>query len=334
LKSLIEFTESGFYCAAGDFYIDPWKPVKNALITHAHSDHLKYGSSNYLLHQNSLEVAKYRLNNNGNFQSIAYRKPLKINEVEVTFYPAGHITGSAQIKISNKKEVWVISGDYKTEDDGLCTPYEPVKCDHFVTESTFGLPVFSWQKQDEVFEQINQWWQNNKAENKCSVLGAYALGKAQRLLQGLDANIGKILTHGAIENVNEVLRNSGIILQKTTQVSDQFTKKDYVGSLVLATPSALNSSWMKRFGTCSTAVASGWMQIRGTRRRRSVDRGFVLSDHCDWKQLNDAIALTEAENIYVTHGYTDIFTKWLNEQGYNAKVVKTKFGDEALEGED
>lgn len=334
MKSLIEFTESGFYCAAGDFYIDPWKPVKNALITHAHSDHLKYGSSNYLLHQNSLEVAKYRLNNNGNFQSIAYRKPLKINEVEVTFYPAGHITGSAQIKISNKKEVWVISGDYKTEDDGLCTPYEPVKCDHFVTESTFGLPVFSWQKQDEVFEQINQWWQNNKAENKCSVLGAYALGKAQRLLQGLDANIGKILTHGAIENVNEVLRNSGIILQKTTQVSDQFTKKDYVGSLVLATPSALNSSWMKRFGTCSTAVASGWMQIRGTRRRRSVDRGFVLSDHCDWKQLNDAIALTEAENIYVTHGYTDIFTKWLNEQGYNAKVVKTKFGDEALEGED
>jgi len=265
------------------------------------------------------------------FQSIEYRKPLNINGIEVTFFPAGHITGSAQIRVANKNEVWVLSGDYKTEDDGLCTPYEPVKCSHFVTESTFGLPVFSWQSQSIVFEQINQWWQQNKAQNKCSVLGAYALGKAQRLLQGIDAGIGKIFTHGAIENVNEVLRNSGIILKETQQVTDEFTKKDYAGSLVLATPSALNSTWMKRFGPCSTAVASGWMQIRGTRRRRSVDRGFVLSDHCDWQQLNESVALTGAENIYVTHGYTEIFTKWLNEQGYNANVVQTQFGDEALE---
>lgn len=333
MKPLIEFTESGFYCAAGDFYIDPWKPVKNALITHAHSDHLRYGSSNYLLHKNSLAVAKYRMNNKGNFQSILYNKPLKINDVEVTFYPAGHIIGSAQIKVANKKEVWVISGDYKTEEDGLCTPFEPIKCNHFVTESTFGLPVFKWQPQAIVFEQINQWWQNNKAENKCSVLGAYALGKAQRLLQGLDANIGKIFTHGAIENVNEVLRNAGILLKETQKVNNDLSKNDFKGSLVLATPAAFNSTWMKRFGPSSTAVASGWMQIRGTRRRRSVDRGFILSDHCDWQQLNEAIALTNAENIYVTHGYTDIFTKWLNEQGYKAKVVKTEFGDEVLEEE-
>jgi len=334
LKSLIEFTKSGFYCAEGDFYIDPWRPVKNALITHAHSDHLKHGSKNYLLHKNSIQIAKYRLNSQGHFQSIKYRKPLIINGVEVVFFPAGHITGSAQIRITNKKEVWVISGDYKTENDGLSTPYEPVQCDHFVTESTFGLPVFSWQKQELVFEQINGWWQNNKAEGKCSVLGAYALGKAQRLLQGIDDNIGEIFTHGAIENVNEVLRNSGISLKATQKVSNNLSKKDFAGSLILATPSAISSSWMRRFGSSSTAVASGWMQIRGTRRRRSVDRGFILSDHCDWQQLNESIKATSAENIYVTHGYTAIFAKWLNEQGYNAKVVKTEFGDEALEEEE
>lgn len=317
----------------GDFFIDPWQPVKKALITHAHSDHLKTGHQSYLVHNNSISIAKYRLNNTGKVQGVGFNKPININGVEVTYFPAGHIIGSAQIRMVANNQTWVVSGDYKTEIDGLTTPYEPVKCTHFVTESTFGLPIFRWKDQQQIFQQINNWWLENKEKEKTTILAGYALGKAQRLLSGLDTDIGKIYTHGAIENVLEIFRNTGFQFPQTIKVTPEINKKDFVGNLVLTTPSSLNTSWMKKFQPYSTGIASGWMNLRGAKRRRSVDRGFVLSDHCDWAQLNASIKATGAENIWVTHGYTQIFTKWLNEQGYQAKVLETEFG-EANEAED
>jgi len=328
LNALLQLTDKGIYCQQGDFFVDPWKPVKKALITHAHSDHLKAGHQTYLVHNNSVAIAKYRLNNMGKIEGIGFNQPIVINGVEVTYFPAGHIIGSAQIRVAAKNQIWVISGDYKTEQDGLSTPYEPVKCSHFVTESTFGLPIFRWQNQQHIFKQINDWWFQNQAEQKTTVLAGYALGKAQRLLFGLDTKIGKIYTHGAIENVLAIFRVAGFSLPETIQVTNDIPKKDFAGNLILTTPSSLNTTWMKKFQPYSTGVASGWMNLRGAKRRRSVDRGFVLSDHCDWAQLNDSIKATGAENIWVTHGYTQIFTKWLNENGYNAKVLETEFGEE------
>lgn len=331
MKPLLQLTNKGFYCAKGDFFIDPWQPVKKALITHAHSDHLKAGHQSYLVHKNSVDIVKYRLANLGKVQGINFNQPVTINGVEVTYFPAGHIIGSAQIRVAANKQVWLISGDYKTEADGLTTPYEPIKCSHFVTESTFGLPIFRWKKQQKIFKEINSWWINNQKNNITTILACYALGKAQRLLFGLDACIGKIYTHGAIENVLDVFRNVGFQFPETIRVTNDIAKKDFKGNLVLTTPGSLNTTWIKKFEPYSTGIASGWMNLRGAKRRRSVDHGFVLSDHCDWTQLNDSIKATGAENIWVTHGYTQIFTKWLNENGYHAKVLETEFGEEQIE---
>jgi len=328
LNDLLKLTDKGFYCAKGDFFIDPWKPVKKALITHAHSDHLRIGHQSYLVHNKGVAIAKYRLNNVGKVEGIGFKKPVIINGVEVTYFPAGHIIGSAQIRVAADNQVWVISGDYKTEADGLSTPFEPVKCSHFVTESTFGLPIFRWQNQKNIFKQINEWWLQNQKDKKTTILAGYALGKAQRLLNGLNTHIGKIYTHGAIENVLDIFRNTGFSLPETIRVTNDMPTSDFAGNLILTTPSSLNTTWMKKFQPYSTGIASGWMNLRGAKRRRSVDRGFVLSDHCDWAQLNQSIKATGAENIWVTHGYTHILTKWLNQNGYKAKVLETEFGED------
>lgn len=328
--SLIRFTKKGIYCEQGDFYIDPWRPVDKAVITHAHADHSRYGMKHYLTHTLSAPVMKHRLGNTIDVQTASYGEVIDMNGVKVSLHPAGHIIGSAQVRIEHKGEVWVISGDYKLENDGVCTPFEPVKCDHFLTESTFGLPVFRWQAQADVMQQINEWWKSNAERGVCSVICAYALGKAQRIINHVDQEIGPIFTHGAVENTNEVLRANGAFVAPTTLVSDQFSKKDYSKALVVATPSALGTSWLKRFGTHQTAMASGWMMMRGTRRRRNVDRGFVLSDHADWDELNTAVKASEAQNVYVTHGYANVYSKYLSENGWNAQVVETEFeGDEA-----
>ncbi|MEL6942019.1 MAG: DNA ligase-associated DEXH box helicase, partial [Bacteroidota bacterium] len=212
--------------------------------------------------------------------------------------------------------------------------FESVKCHAFITESTFGLPIYKWKPQAEVMQEINAWWQRNKALGKVSIIGSYALGKAQRLIQNLDASIGEIYTHGAIENTNQVIRKQGIKLQATTKISAAVNKKEYIGSMVIATPSAMQSNWMRRFSPVSTALASGWMTLRGARRRRSADRGFVLSDHADWDGLNSAIKASGAERIFVTHGYTEVFSKWLNEQGYQAAIVKTEYSGELADLEE
>ncbi|ABG31434.1 DNA ligase-associated DEXH box helicase [Roseobacter denitrificans] len=329
---VLSFTDKGIYCAAGDFHIDPWRPVARALITHGHADHARSGHGHYLATEQALPVMKHRLGDI-TCQGIRYGEVQQIGAAEVSFHPAGHVPGSAQIKVSVAGEIWVASGDYKIEDDGLSEPFEPQRCHHFITESTFGLPVFRWRPQPDIAQDINAWWQGCAAACKTAFLGAYALGKAQRLLRMLDPSIGPILTHGAVEATNAVLRGQGIVLPQTTQLTKDTDPKANRGALVVAPPSALGSTWAKRFGPSESAFASGWMQLRGVRRRRSGDRGFVISDHADWDGLLSAIKATEAENVYVTHGYTDIFARYLSENGWHAQVVPTEFGGESDESE-
>jgi putative mRNA 3-end processing factor len=327
------FTDKGIYCPAGDFYIDPWRPVARALITHGHADHARSGMGSYLATDAALPVMRHRLGAI-NAEGIAYGEVQRIGEADVSFHPAGHVPGSAQIKVNVKGEVWVASGDYKIENDGFSEPFEPVKCHHFITESTFGLPVFRWQEQARVAAELNAWWAACAAAGKTAFLGAYALGKAQRLMSMLDPEIGPILSHGAVENTNAVLRAQGFNLPASIHATAELDPKDYPRALVLAPPSALGSKWARKFGPQETAFASGWMALRGVRRRRAGDRGFVISDHADWSGLLSAITDTKAENIYVTHGYTDVFTRYLNDAGWNAQVVPTEFEGESLDAGD
>lgn len=327
---VLTFTDKGIYCPAGDFYIDPWRPVDRALITHGHADHARGGMGSYLATHAALPVMRHRLGEIS-AEGIAFDEPRRIGTADVSFHPAGHVPGSAQIRVAVGGEVWVVSGDYKVVDDGFSEPFAPVKCHHFITESTFGLPVFRWTAQRAVAAEINSWWAACAAAGKTAFLGAYALGKAQRLLSMLDPAIGPILTHGAVEATNIVLRDQGLSLPETTHATAEVDPKDYPGAIVLSPPSALGSKWARRFGPQESAFASGWMALRGVRRRRAGDRGFVISDHADWQGLLTAIKETGAENIYVTHGYTDIFTRYLNDSGYRAQIVPTEFEGETLD---
>ncbi|MEO1514143.1 MAG: ligase-associated DNA damage response exonuclease [Bacteroidota bacterium] len=327
---LLTFNPNGIYCSQADLYIDPWRPVERALITHGHSDHARYGHKHYLCTETAAPVIRHRLGDI-KLQTIPFGKKVTVNGVDFSFHPAGHILGSAQIRVAYKGEVWVASGDYKLEQDGLAEAFEPIPCHSFITESTFGLPVYTWQDQESIFEEINDWWRQCQAAGKVAVLSGYSLGKAQRILRGLDPSLGPIFTHTAVENINRIIRQQGYDLPVTQQVRPEMKKPDFVGGIVVAPPAALNSPWIKRFQPHSLGIASGWMRLRGARRRRAADRGFVLSDHADWPDLNKAIAATGASRVFVTHGYTSIFSKWLNEQGYDAQVVETRFEGELNE---
>lgn len=327
---VLTFTENGIYCPAGDFYIDPWRRVDRALITHGHADHARWGMGSYLATHAALPVMRHRLGEIS-AEGIDFDAPRQIGGARVSFHPAGHVPGSAQIRVEVAGEVWVVSGDYKVVDDGLSEAFAPVRCHHFVTESTFGLPIFRWQPQAEIAAQINGWWAACAAAGKTAFLGAYALGKAQRLISMLDPEIGPILTHGAVENTNAVLRGQGIGLPETVLANGDLDPKAYPGAIVISPPSALGSKWARKFGPQESAFASGWMALRGVRRRRAGDRGFVISDHADWSGLLWVIKETGAENIYVTHGYTDIFMRYLNDNGWAAQVVPTQFEGESLD---
>lgn len=327
MADVLTFTPSGIYCPAGDFYIDPWEPVDRALITHGHADHARDGMGAYLATTTAAPVMRHRLGDI-RLNTIDYGEVREIGDASVSYHPAGHVPGSAQIRVEVDGQVWVASGDYKTVDDGLSEPFEPVKCHAFITETTFGLPIFRWTPQDILADQINTWWAANAANGRYSILSAYALGKAQRLMRAVNADIGPILTHGAIENTNAILRAQGFTLPDTIRVTGDVNVKDYPGALVLATPSAIAGTWARQFGQAGTGFASGWMTLRGVRRRRGLERGFVMSDHADWAGLNSAIAATGAEKIFVTHGYTGQFQKWLISQGYDAHVVSTEYGAE------
>lgn len=331
-QPVLTFTDRGIYCPAADVYIDPWRPVDRALITHGHADHARNGMGRYMATEAAAPVMRHRLGEI-DLETIPYGETRTIGDARISFHPAGHVPGSAQIRVEVGGEVWVVSGDYKLENDGFSEPFEPVRCHSFITECTFGLPVFRWDSQETVAAQIDDWWRANAAEGRTTILGAYALGKAQRLLSAIDPSIGPILTHGAVENTNEVLRAQGLDLPDTIRVTPDTDPKAYPGALVLATPSALGTPWARRFGASSSGFASGWMALRGVRRRRAADRGFVLSDHADWDGLNTAIRETGATRVFATHGYTSIFRRWLEEQGYDAAVVETEYEGESIEDE-
>ncbi len=328
---LLHFNQKGIYCKQADVYLDPWKPVKKAIISHGHADHSRWGHQQYITHHTNVPIIKHRLGDI-NVAGVDWGESFIVNGVKFSLHPAGHIIGSAQIRVEYKGEVWVFTGDYKLEDDGLATPYEVVKCHSFITECTFGLPAFKWQPQKEVFNEINTWWQQNKEEGNTSVLFGYSLGKAQRLLKHLDTSIGQIYTHAAIENMNEVVREIAS-LPETIRITKDTKKENLKGNMVLAPPSAHGSPWIRKMVPYVTASASGWMTFRGARRRRAIDKGFVLSDHCDWQSLFTTIKATGAEKIICTHGYTDIFSRFLCEQGYDARTEQTQFEEENAEQE-
>jgi putative mRNA 3-end processing factor len=326
---VLSFTDRGIYCQAGDFHIDPWRPVPRALITHGHSDHARWGMGAYLSTDQALPVIRKRLGTI-TAEGIAYGETREIGDATISFHPAGHVPGSAQIKVTVGGATWVVSGDYKTEPDGLAEAFEPVPCHVFISECTFGLPVFRWEPQPVAMARIARWWQENAAAGKTSILGAYSFGKAQRLLAGLPS-IGPILTHSAVEEMTQVLRDQGYPLPPTIRVTPEVTARTHPGALAIAPPSALGSSWAARLGPAEEAFVSGWMALRGIRRRRALGTGFVLSDHADWPGLNQAVRATGAEKVFVTHGYTAPFRRWLETQGYDAGIVATQFGDEAEE---
>ena len=325
---LIEFTESGLYCRAGDFYIDPWKPVSHAVITHAHSDHARIGNGSYLFHRYSLPVMQLRLGTENNFQTSEWETPVFRNGVRISFHPAGHVIGSAQVRVEHKGEVWVVSGDYKTTDDGLSGKFQPLKCNVFITESTFGLPIYDWQSQETIYSQICSWITKNREAGKSSVLLAYSLGKAQRVADAVSKVTDKIFVHGAVWNVHQALQRAGHRLPEVTRVTPDTAKEDLKASVVIAPGSAAGTPWLKKFGNYSLGVCSGWMQVRGNVRRNNADRGFVLSDHADWAGLLATVKATGAEKVYVTHGFQSVFSRYLNENGIAAGEVKTAFGNE------
>jgi putative mRNA 3-end processing factor len=320
----------GLYCPQGGFYIDPWRPVARAVITHAHGDHARPGHAHYLAAQASERVLKARLGDIA-LQTLPYGERIAQNDVTLSLHPAGHVLGSAQVRLEHRGEVWVVSGDYKLEADATCAPFEPLRCHTFISESTFGLPIYRWRPQGEIFADIAGWWRRNAEARRASVLFCYAFGKAQRILAGLCAagacDTGKLICHGAIEPLNRAYRASGIDLPPTQNVAD-VAKPELSSALVLAPPSAGGTRWMRRFGELSDGFASGWMQLRGARRRRSLDRGFALSDHADWPGLNAAITATGASRVIVTHGQVAVMVRWLAQQGFDARAFATEFEDD------
>ncbi len=328
-NDLIIARPQGLYCPPGDFYIDPWRPVERAVITHAHADHARMGHTHYLAQHDSEGTMRTRLGADITLQTLAYGEAITHHGVRLSLHPAGHVLGSAQVRLEHGGQVWVASGDYKLEDDGTCAPFEPVRCDTFITESTFGLPIYRWPSQPELLEGINAWWRANVQAGRASVLLCYAFGKAQRILHGVDASIGPIVVHGAVEPLNAVYRAAGVSLAPTLRVTDDGVDAALLKTaLVLAPPSAQGTPWLKRFGNYSDAFASGWMQLRGARRRRGVDRGFVMSDHADWPGLQRAIGATGAERVFVTHGSVAVLVRWLRENGLDGQSFHTEYGDE------
>jgi len=328
---LISFTGNGLYCRQGDFYIDPWKPVDRAVITHAHSDHARWGNKHYFAHDDSLPILKARLGEDISIETAGYGGGFSSNGVDVVLYPAGHIIGSAQVAVTYKGETWVVSGDYKLEDDGLSPPFEPVPCQTFITESTFGLPIYQWKSQQEIVQEIHQWIGANQRQGRNSVLSAYSLGKSQRLVHQLSALGYTCFVHGSIYNMHEVLREQWN-LPPVVHLKPDTPKEDVAKGVIIGTGSAIDSPWIRKWQPYALGVCSGWMQVRGAQRRRNADAGFALSDHADWKGLLEAVLATGAECVYATHGFSAQLARYLEENyAIKAGVVKTAFGEDEEE---
>lgn len=328
-NQLIKFTKKGIFCPQGNFYLDPWYPVDYAIISHGHADHARWGMKHYLCTDDSKAILKHRLGKDISIESVPYENTVTINNVKVSFHPAGHVIGSAQIRLEYKGYVVVFSGDYKTQPDFISQPFNPVKCHTFITESTFGLPIYNWKSEEALKTELQSWVKTNQDSNRTSVFFGYSLGKAQRLMSLLDG-FDDIYVHRAIYNLNNAISDSGIKLPDAKLWSADLDNKKLQNKIIIAPPALLGSRMLKRVPNSATAICSGWMQIRGNKRWQAVDAGFVVSDHADWNGLISAVKATEAEQVYVTHGSQAVFSKYLNEIGIKADELKTEYGDEVL----
>ena len=333
-EPLVINTDRGLYCPAGDFHIDAWRPVTRTIVTHAHSDHARRGSARYLTARDGVAVLRRRMGDDAIIDPIDYGTPLDMSGVRVSLHPAGHVLGSSQVRIEHDGEVWVFTGDYKRQPDPTCKPFELIRCNTLITECTFGLPIFRWGDPSVTATEMNRWWRRNVELQRTSLLLAYSLGKAQRVLASLDPAIGPILLHGAIVGMVEAYRETGVSLPPTEHASAENAKKHKGRALVIAPPGAIGTPWVRKFAPLSSAIASGWMQVRGFRRRRSADRGFVISDHVDWPALMQTIDETGAERIIATHGYTGPLVRYLSEKGTHATAFETRFKNEGEDDED
>lgn len=323
----------GLYCPAGDFYIDPWRPVDRAVITHAHADHARAGHRHVLATAVSEAVLRSRLGADLPLQGLDYGQEVTHRGVRISLHPAGHVLGSAQVRLAHGGRVWVASGDYflsaHDERNPTCEPFEPVRCDCFITESTFGLPIYRWAPQSQVMAEVLAWWQANAAQGRASLLLAYSFGKAQRVLAGLLALgrelPGPVFVHGALVPINAAFESAGVCLPPTALLPERQARAAAAQALVVAPPAVHGSAWARRLGEFGDGFASGWMHLRGARRRQGVDRGFALSDHADWPGLQRAIGATGAERVIVTHGQEAVMVRWLREQGLQAGAFRTEY---------
>lgn len=310
-SDLVRPTAQGLYCPAGDFHIDPMGAVPTAVITHAHGDHARHGSQRYHAAAPGLALLHERLPG-ATIAPLAYGERRRFGDAWVSLHPAGHILGSAQVRIEVGNRVCVVSGDYKRAADPTCAGFEVVPCDVFVTEATFALPVYRWPPMTRIVTELLAWWDECRDRQVPAVLFCYALGKAQRLLAELALRTDRpVHLHGAMVGLVRRYRELGVEMLPTLPVSDSARGRDFAGELVLAPPSAAGSPWMRRFAKASTGFASGWMRIRGNRRRRGYDRGFEVSDHADWPALVDTIRATGAGRVLATHGDTDVLVRYL-----------------------
>lgn len=331
---LIKLTPRGLYCEPGDFYIDPWKPAPRAVVTHAHSDHAHYGSELYYAEAKGVDVMRLRVGREAKIIGKNYGEVFKFNDVKVSLHPAGHIFGSSQVRVEYKGEVWVFTGDCKRDPDPTCAPFEVIPCDTFITEATFALPIYTWEPTEKVVGDIYEWWMKNRAAGMNSILCVYALGKAQRVLAELLRYTNEtVYIHGALERLTEAYRAAGIAMVPT--MSAMTLEKKQTGQLILAPPSASGSTWTRRFEPYEVGFASGWMRVRGNRRRKAYDRGFVISDHSDWPSLIRTIEETGAKRVLATHGSSDVLARYVTEKmGLRGEVLRTQFSDnDSNEGE-
>ena len=331
---VLALTRCGLYCAAGDFYIDPWPGrhfrLKRSIITHGHADHARPGSLQYFCTAETGAIMHARIDPELAITPLRYGEQVKFGDALVSLHAAGHVLGSAQVRVEVAGEVWVASGDFKRDYDPTCAAFEVVPCDVFITEATFALPIYRWRSGAEIAADIYAWWQRNAEQQRSSVLFCYALGKAQRVLAELaQLTDDTVLLHGAMHNMIEIYRQAGVMMTPTQLVSD-WPPDEFSDRLIIAPPSAAGSPWMRRFKQHSTGFVSGWMRVRGNRRRRGYDRGFVMSDHADWPSLIQTVEETGAQQVLATHGKTEVLVRYLREQGIAAEALSTRFGDEEI----
>jgi putative mRNA 3-end processing factor len=323
-------TPDGLYCEAGGFHVDPWGAVPRAVITHAHGDHARPGSAAYLCAAPSAPLLRRRLGADPTIEALSYGQRLGLGAATISFHPAGHVLGSAQVRVETSGGIWVISGDYKRAADPTCNPFEVVPCDTFITESTFGLPIYRWDATGSVVADLCGWWDGNRDQGRASIVFCYTLGKAQRLLAELAAVTDRtVLVHGMMVPVIDIYRAAGVRMLPTETLVERARGRSLAGDLVLAPLSARGTPWMRRLGDFSDAFASGLMRVRGVRRQRAFDRGFVLSDHADWPAILDTVRTTGAARVLATHGYAEPLARYLGEQGIDAGVMRTAWEGEA-----